>query len=82
VDTIKRLRIDEGPEDPTVYQISKKVNQIVHEREKSRVEDTQEVMAVNKGQLNEKIREGIKMEGRAIREQYEILGNVEPVFRL
>jgi hypothetical protein len=84
VENIKRLRLDEGPEEPTVYSISGKVNRIVTEREAqaggSRGVNDMTYVA-NRGPVNEKIRAAIKEETAVRNEQYLLIGSIEPIFK-
>lgn len=65
---IKRRRVEEGPEDSGVFIVSQKVGRVVVEREKLKQKEDyfDATLAMSKGVLNDRIREGIKEENVAI----------------
>ena len=80
VEQIKRARHQEGPEDPAVYNISKRVNKVITERGMQKTEaDFDATIALSKGAVNDRIRQGMREEGRVMQEQYELIGGSEPI---
>ena len=85
IENIKKLRLQEGPEEPQVYAISQKVEKVVIEKERAKLQGVEdEESDPNKAVidiLSKKIQEGIREENRIIRETYDIEGNFDAIYK-